>query len=105
MADITSGITIQQDPRPGIDSPGVKRVYVIHTNSDSADTFTVTLDKVHADTFIGITGWVHTTANSVVVREQPTTSVSSGVLTVTVGGSSVTGKKRVYELILGHGGV
>jgi hypothetical protein len=105
MADLTSSIVVQTDPRPGIDSPGVKRIYVTISNSDSADTFTVTLSKYSADTFLGITGWVHTTANSIVVRENPTTSVSSGVVTVTIGGSSVTGKKRLYELIVGQGGL
>lgn len=65
---------------------------------DSTDTFTVDLTKYGS--FSGIIGFVHTTTGSVVVQEQPTTSVSSGTLTVTVGGSSVTGKIRHYWIFL-----
>jgi len=106
MADLTTTIKVTSDPRKGIDSPGVKRLYVVTpTTADSSDTFDITLSKYSSDTFLGITGLVHTTLNSVVVRENPTTSVTTGVLTVTIGGSSVTSKKRVYELLLGQGGL
>lgn len=64
--------------------------------SDSGDTFTVTLSTLGISTFRGIFGMVETTAGSVSVTEAPTTSVSAGVLTVTVGGSSVTNKSRTY---------
>jgi hypothetical protein len=40
---------------------------------------------------------VETTAGSVVAQEQPTTAVSEGTLTITVGGSAVT-KARNYEV-------
>ena len=50
-------------------------------------------------TLLGIHGWVHTTTGSVVAIESPTTSVTSGVLTVTVGGSEVSDKLRVYEIL------
>ena len=61
----------------------------------SADTLTVTLADYGISTFLGIDGMVHTTANSVIVKEVGTTSVTSGVLTVAIGGSAVT-KKRTY---------
>lgn len=66
----------------------------------SADTLAVTLANYGITTFTGIVGLVHTTANSVLVAEAPTTSVTSGVLTITVGGSAVT-KKRTY-IIYGY---
>jgi len=53
---------------------------------DAGDTLTVDLSKYGiADSgFIGVLGFKHTTANSVSVQEQPTTAVTSGVLTLTV---------------------
>lgn len=107
MANITSTITVQQDPRTGIDSPGVKRIYVITpSTTDGGDTYTLTLSSVHADTFLGIFPVRHTTANSVVVSDTVTTSVSAGVLTVTLGAAlSFTDNKCVHEILLGQGGL
>lgn len=53
---------------------------------DAADTLTITLTEygIAADGLIGVVGFKHTTDNSVMVQEQPTTAVSSGVLTLTV---------------------
>ena len=64
--------------------------------ADTADTVAVTLSSFGITTFLAVEGYVHTTENSVVVAEAPTTAVSSGVLTITVGGSTVSDKKRVY---------
>lgn len=57
---------------------------------DDGDTLTVDLTKYggHATGLIGVTGFEHTTDNSVVVQQDPTTSVSSGTITITVGGSN-----------------
>lgn len=53
---------------------------------DAADTLTVDLTKygISATGLVGVLGFKHTTNNSVMVQEQPTTSVSSGTLTITV---------------------
>jgi len=67
------------------------------TTAVSADTIAITLANYGITNFLGIKGFVHTTENSVVVDEAPTTSVTSGVLTITVGGSAVT-KKRMYQV-------
>lgn len=75
---------------------GVTELYVRTASADSADTTTVDLTDYGATTVVGILGFVETTAGSVVVQEQPTTAVSSGTLTITVGGSSVTSKVRNY---------
>jgi len=65
----------------------------------SGDTFTYNLADAGATAILGIKGNVATTAGSVVADEAPTTSVSNGVLTVTVGGTAVT-KGRFYTIDL-----
>lgn len=56
--------------------------------ADSGDTLTVNLYDYGIGKLLFIVGNTHTTANSVVITEAPTTSVTSGVLTVTIGGAS-----------------
>ena len=58
--------------------------------TDDTDTLAVTLaDHGMSDTgFLGIWGFTHSTLNDVLVVEAPTTSVTAGVLTITVGGST-----------------
>ena len=58
------------------------------------DTATVDLKKFGCNYIHGILCFDETTAGSVVVTQAPTTSVSSGVLTITFGGSA-TCKKTV----------
>jgi len=57
---------------------------------DDGDTLTVDLTAYGIDAagLIGVFGFEHTTDNSVSVQAQPTTAVSSGTLTITVGGSN-----------------
>lgn len=95
MGDISSDVTIK-DAVPNL---GAKVLKVVAPNTtDTADTIDITLSSygINASDLGGVLGFVHTTENSVLVQEQPTTSVSSGVLTITVGGSTVSNKKRVY---------
>lgn len=75
---------------------GFTEIHVTTEAADSADTTTVNLANYGASKIAGILGFVETTADSVVVQEQPTTAVSSSVLTITIGGSTVTGKVRNY---------
>ena len=70
------------------------------TTTDSDDTFTVTAASYGGQTFEWINGNVHTTEDQVIITEAPTTTVTSGVMTVTVGGSSQDDKKRVYLLLM-----
>jgi hypothetical protein len=65
----------------------------------SADTLPVTLADFGCTKFVGISGQVHTTLDSVLIVEEPTTVVSAGVLTITVGGTAVT-KKRTYRVVM-----
>ena len=68
---------------------------------DAADTLAVTLTDygISATGLIGVIGFKHTTDNSVMEQEQPTTAVSSGVLTITVPGG--TDDDPRYYLIYG----
>lgn len=54
--------------------------------ADAADTIAVDLTKygIKSDGFLGVLGFKHTTNNSVSAQEQPTTTVSSGTLTITI---------------------
>lgn len=93
MGAVTSGCTFT-DAIPAL---GRKAIMIeTATTVDTADTIVVTLADYGLSTFLGIEGYVHTTENSVVVAEAPTTSVTTGTLTITVGGSTVSDKKRVY---------
>lgn len=92
MADITSGNTITEIA-PNF---GAKMIMVeTAATADDGDTMTVTLANYGITTFLGILGQTHSTTGSVVITEAPTTSVTSGVLTITVGGST-DDKKRVF---------
>lgn len=70
---------------------------------DAADTLTVTLTDygIAADGLIGVVGFKHTTDNSVMVQEQPTTAVSAGVLTLTV--PAGTDNDARFYLVKGFG--
>lgn len=48
--------------------------------------------------FLGVKGFAHTTENSVIVTENPTTSVNNDILTLTVP-SSNDDAKRVYIIV------
>ena len=86
--------------RESVPNIGVKKIVITTpATADTGDTIAVTLASYGIGTLLGIRGFVHTTANSVMVEEAPTTSVTAGVLTITVGGTTVSDKIRVYELI------
>lgn len=93
MGDVTSGITIK---RLGNDE-AVQLIVTTAATVNDGDTFTVTLADYGITNFLAILGQTHSTSNSVVITEEPTTSVTSGVLTVTVGGST-DAKKRAFVI-------
>jgi len=70
---------------------GVKVIQLV-TASDvvTADTLTVDLSDYGCTNIHAIQGFVETTAGEVVAAEAPSTTVSAGVLTITVGGDAVT---------------
>jgi len=90
MALITN---TKYDARQG---DGFTTILVRTAAGNSADTTTVDLKPYGATQVVGILGFSENTAGSVVVTEAPTTSVTAGVLTITVGGSGNNGKVRNY---------
>ena len=73
-----------------------KQIYVTAANTaDDGDTIAVDMDARGIVTVLGVIGFIHTTEDSVIVQEQPTTAVSGTTLTITVGGST-DNKKRFY---------
>ena len=68
---------------------GVKLLTVTTAaTADAADTLTVDLTKYGCTNIHGIVGFTESTTGSVVVTEAPSTAVSSGTLTITIGGST-----------------
>lgn len=68
---------------------------VAPATTDDGDTIAVDLSDYGATGIDWIMGWIHSTTDSILVQEQPTTSVTTGTLTITVGGST-DNKKRTY---------
>jgi hypothetical protein len=68
---------------------GVKVLKVkVGATADDGDTVAVDLKK-HGCTLIdGIIGFTESTTGQVIITEAPTTTVASGVLTITIGGST-----------------
>ena len=95
MADVSSGCTIKEiAPNAGLKLVTVETAATV----DSNDTIAITLANYGIVRFLSIFGATHTTDGSVVITEAPTTSVTSGVLTVTVGGAS-SNQVRVYTIV------
>jgi hypothetical protein len=64
---------------------------------DASDTIALTLATYGITTVLGVYGYKHTTDNSVIVTENPTTAVSAGVLTLTVP-VGTDDDKRIYQI-------
>ena len=89
MAEITSGCTFKRD------IPGKLLRIETEATADNADTIVITLADYGMKTVEGILGFTHSTTDSIVITEAPTTAVATGVLTITIGGSTAN-KKRVF---------
>jgi len=73
----------------GLPNAGLKTLVVSCIDTvDNSDTLEVDLTKYGCGAVLGVIGFTHTTENSVVIQEQPTTTMSGLTLTITVGGSS-----------------
>ena len=93
MGAITTGCTItDQVPALG------RKIVMVETaaTADTGDTIEITLSDYGISTLLGINGMIHSTENSIIIAEAPTTAVSEGVLTITLGGSGASDQKRVY---------
>ena len=91
-----AGVSVEKELAPRLEAKMV--VITLDATADDTDTYAVTLADHGISSFIGILGFIQTTANSVIVPEAPTTAVSSGVLTITVGGST-DNKQRTYIIV------
>lgn len=77
----------------------LKRVLIeTVATADSTDTISLTLATYGISDLQTVRGTAETTVNSVFAAEAPTTTITSGVLEITVGGSTVSNKKRNYIL-------
>jgi len=91
MGDIT-GTQTEYDAREN--NTGYIKVTTPATANDG-DTIDIDLTTYGATGIDWILGFTHSTTDSVVITEAPTTSVTSGTLTITIGGST-DNKKRVF---------
>jgi len=74
----------------------LKRVLIsVAATTMGGSTIAVTLADYGLKNFLSIRGVKHTTANTNMTPEAPTTAVASGVLTITVGGAG-TAAQRSY---------
>ena len=87
----TTGISVITD------SQYEYKEYLVITDdlADATNTLTTTLADHGITSVKSVKGWKHTTNNSVIVLEQPTTSVTTGVLTITIP-AGTDNDKRVY---------
>ena len=94
-AAVTALGTVEEQPNSGIKSV----IILVDTATAQNDTLAVTLADhgINATGLLGIRSWVHTTSGSVIVVEANTSSVSSGVLTLTF--TSANTAVRVIELV------
>lgn len=68
---------------------GTKIIRVkLDATADDTDTLEVDLTAYGCTNIDGIVGFTESTTGSVVITEAPTTAVSSGTLTITVGGTT-----------------
>ena len=94
MAAITTSTITDSIPALG------RKMIMVETpnTADTGDTVSIVLADYGITTFLGILGFAHSTENSVVITEAPTTAVTTGTLAITVGGTLNTDDKRVFIL-------
>lgn len=97
MADIAmSSCTVHKDVMP---SGLIKLTIISPATADNADVLTpITLADYGIKTFIKCVGTYQSTANSVSVEVAFTTSVTSGVLSVTLDSTAGSDKVRIAEI-------
>jgi len=91
---------MQPDPSAARGSkPRFKVGYItLAATADDGDTTTVNcFEEFGISKILAVEGFIHTTTDSVIVEEAPTTTVDREILTITVGGST-DNKKRFYVI-------
>ena len=93
MGDISSGCTVTQC-EPGY---ALKKLLIeTAATADDGDTIVLTLSDYGIATFLGHETYIETTAGSVIVNEASTSAVTSGVLTLTLAGSTDDKKRNIF---------
>jgi hypothetical protein len=91
MAAVTGSVIKEVAP-----NAGVKVLQVVTPDTaDNADTVAVDLTAYGCKNIAGILGFTQSTTGSVVITEAPTTAVSAGILTITIGGATAN-KARTF---------
>lgn len=87
----------------GLPNTSIKTLVVSTlTTCDGADIIPVDISSFGGGAVMGVIGFRHTTANSVVVQHQPTTTMNGQTLNITVAGTGVTDNTaRHYLIFLG----
>ena len=92
---------VQNDPDFGAAQDSRPRfrtvTFTTGITSDDGDTFDVDLALYGMSKFMGVIGNTHSTTNSVIIEEEPVTSVNGTVVTIEIGGST-DNKKRFFIL-------
>jgi len=91
VADLSSTVVIHKR----VNGPWIELLVLTPNTAVTDDTIGISLPDYGIKTFESIFGVIQTTENSIIATEAPTTAVSTGTLTVTVGGTAAT-DKRVY---------
>jgi hypothetical protein len=65
----------------------------------TGETYAIDIAPYGGKKVLGVLGFRHSTIDSVIVQEQPTTAVSGTTLTITVGGTTAAGK-RFYRVFI-----
>jgi len=96
---VTTHINVEKQPGALDIKPRFKVGYVtLPATADDGDTVTIDIfQKFGMTRMFFVIGFIHTTANSVVVLENPTTVMQGTALTLTVGGGT-DNKKRFYAI-------
>lgn len=98
--EATTFSVVNQDIIEGEQSVHFDLKHVVVTLPDTADggdTTVIVLEDYGIKRLLGIKGYVHTTTNSVITMENPTTVIQNGNLTISVPVGTMN-DKRVYEL-------
>jgi len=94
-----AGIKVAVEAAPAL---GVKEVYIYtQDDADATNTIAITLADygISSTGLLAVQSWVQTGNGSVITAEANTTSVTSGVLTVTIAGSGSDNDVRVIKVI------
>jgi len=94
-SEITSGCSFYKR----VNGPWIEVLVKTAATADDTDTIVMNLGADYGiKTFEAIQGFEQSTSGSVIITEPPTTSVTSNVLTITVGGSN-DNKIRIFKVV------